>query len=67
MYREAKIIQDRFNLDVIWVLVSSTEDEETINKYKTEGVSLFLEKPFTIIKLNNLLNIINDESLTIMK
>ena len=61
------MIQDRFNLDVIWVLVSSTEDDETINKYKTEGVSLFLEKPLTIIKLNNLLNIINEESLKIMK
>ena len=55
------MIQDRFNLDVIWVLVSSTEDDETINKYKTEGILLFIEKPLTSIKLNNLFNIIDEK------
>ena len=53
--RKAKVIQSRFNLDIIWVLVSSTEDEATVNKYKKEGVSLFIDKPFTNIKLNNLI------------
>ena len=41
----------------------SIAGEPYYDKYKTEGVSLFLEKPLTIIKLNYLLNIINDESL----
>jgi len=30
VYKKTKITQDRFNLDIIWVLVSSTEDKETI-------------------------------------
>ena len=59
--RKAKVIQDRFNLDIIWVLVSSTEDVETIHKYKIEGVSLFVEKPLTIIKLNILINNLHEE------
>ena len=67
MYKEAKVVQDRFNLDIIWVLVSSTEDDATINKYQIEGVSLFIEKPLNIIKLNNLINDINLNDLSSSK
>ena len=52
----SKKIQNRFNLDIIWVLVSSTEDEETISVYKKEGVDIFIEKPLNMIKLNKLIN-----------
>ena len=39
-----------------WVLVSSTEDQETINVYKEEGVQLFIEKPLNMINLNKLID-----------
>ena len=31
VYRESKVIQNRFSLKILWILVSSTEDNETIN------------------------------------
>ena len=38
VYKKAKITQQRFNIDIIWVLVSSTEDYDTIQKYVNEGI-----------------------------
>ena len=35
---KAKQTQRKFNLDIIWILVSSTEDEDTIQNYKSEGI-----------------------------
>ena len=31
--KKANSVRDKFNLDIIWVLLSSTEDNETIEKY----------------------------------
>jgi len=36
--KAAKEIQLKFDLDLTWVLLSSTEDKNTITKYQEEGV-----------------------------
>jgi len=38
VYRSLKITQTRFNLSIVWVLLSSTEDYETIENYKRNGI-----------------------------
>ena len=35
---DAKKLQLKFNMNINWVLLSSTEDENTINLYKEQSV-----------------------------
>lgn len=48
LYRNIQSTQDRFGLCIKWVVVSSTEDEFTIGKYKNEGIEKFIVKPMNI-------------------
>eukprot|EP00801_Mesodinium_rubrum_P005991 Mrub_05996.p4 GENE.Mrub_05996~~Mrub_05996.p4 ORF type:complete len:123 (-),score=54.22 Mrub_05996:82-450(-) len=59
VYRQARDTQGRFNLDVVWVLVSSTEDAETIYRYRGLGVNYFIDKPLTTLKIRDLLSSVN--------
>jgi len=51
--KAAKEIKLKFDLDMTWVLLSSTEDKNTITKYEEEGVEYFITKPLTLPKLRN--------------
>ena len=53
---EVNIHQKRFNLDLFQVLVSSTEDLNTINNYQNASVEQFIEKPLTAPKVRLLLD-----------
>eukprot|EP00801_Mesodinium_rubrum_P008835 Mrub_08864.p1 GENE.Mrub_08864~~Mrub_08864.p1 ORF type:complete len:255 (-),score=71.79 Mrub_08864:31-771(-) len=55
VYAAAAELQRRFQLHVFWVLLSSSEDEVTTDKYRDLGVTYFIQKPLSILKLNSLL------------
>ena len=51
-----KKYEHRLNLEINWVLVSSTEDESTISKYKKAGVQQCIQKPLSIHKIKDILD-----------
>ena len=38
LHRNANELLKKFNVDITWVLVSSTEDIDTIRDYQNEGI-----------------------------
>ena len=56
---EVSEIQYKFSLNIIWVLLSSTEDRNTLKFYEDKGVEHIIEKPLTSGKLKNLLKDLN--------
>eukprot|EP00801_Mesodinium_rubrum_P000795 Mrub_00795.p1 GENE.Mrub_00795~~Mrub_00795.p1 ORF type:complete len:855 (+),score=154.56 Mrub_00795:56-2566(+) len=53
---QVKELQRKFNLSILWVLLSSTEDQNTVSRYEEKGVRLHIAKPFSKGKLNEVLN-----------
>eukprot|EP00801_Mesodinium_rubrum_P006885 Mrub_06893.p1 GENE.Mrub_06893~~Mrub_06893.p1 ORF type:complete len:300 (+),score=50.85 Mrub_06893:77-901(+) len=53
--KEARVHQRRFGLEVVWVLVSSSEDEYTLDMYKAEGVEHVIQKPLSVEKVRELI------------
>mmetsp|Transcript_28107 Transcript_28107/g.23595 ORF Transcript_28107/g.23595 Transcript_28107/m.23595 type:complete len:140 (+) Transcript_28107:147-566(+) len=51
-----KNFEYRFELKIIWILVSSTEDKDTVQKYIEMGVKKVITKPLNISKINKLMS-----------
>eukprot|EP00801_Mesodinium_rubrum_P007290 Mrub_07301.p1 GENE.Mrub_07301~~Mrub_07301.p1 ORF type:complete len:282 (-),score=67.65 Mrub_07301:88-876(-) len=61
VYQAAQEHQARFNLSVVWVLVSSTEDVDTINMYKQYGISYIIQKPLSVAKIREVIELYGKE------
>eukprot|EP00801_Mesodinium_rubrum_P007802 Mrub_07815.p1 GENE.Mrub_07815~~Mrub_07815.p1 ORF type:complete len:273 (-),score=70.36 Mrub_07815:68-886(-) len=59
--RAAREHTARFGLPVVWVLVSSTEDADTADRYKEEGVSWIIQKPLSVAKIRELIDMYGQE------
>ena len=59
--RDAQAHTTRFGLAVTWVLLSSTEDQYTINKYYQEGIEMIIHKPLTLDKIRSLIEKFGDD------
>lgn len=55
LYNNLKFTQIKFNLDVDWILLSSTEDKNTISNQRNANINVHIEKPLTVKKVNKLL------------
>lgn len=55
LYNNLKFTQIKFNLDVDWILLSSTEDKNTISNQRKANINVHIEKPLTVKKVNKLL------------
>ena len=53
---------NKFDIEMIWVLVSSTEDRDTVNSYTELGVEKIITKPLSINKIKGLMEYLEKRS-----
>eukprot|EP00801_Mesodinium_rubrum_P005954 Mrub_05959.p1 GENE.Mrub_05959~~Mrub_05959.p1 ORF type:complete len:318 (+),score=48.39 Mrub_05959:109-954(+) len=61
LYQNMQTTQQRFNLDIEWIVVTSTEDQLTYTSYMDVGIKYVINKPLTMPKIKSIFENINYE------